>query len=233
MLKSFFSKYFSYTSYAAKQRKPSLFSGTQFDVNSSHLSPSLNPNRQKLFDDLYTFEQSLPMIKTSSTNLKGKELQKNIQLNYYSELIRKESEEKKNKIVPSMGDKVEIEYYLSISSGKLNRFKGVIVAVHHKGTPEFAFTFYTYVEGHYVTLRFNYFSSIIKSIVLIAKSEFKPNENFLVGYKKLGFVGQKGGLIMKGGKHMKVNKRDIFNLKESLKTEEDQNKASNSTLYDI
>jgi len=233
MLRNFIKKQFSYSVLASKQRKPSLFSGGQFDINSSHLTPKLNPNRQKLFDDLCTFEQQLPVIRTSSTNLKGKELQKYIQANYYSELMRKESEDKKNKIIPKMGDKVEIEYYLSISSGKLNRFKGVIVAIHHKGTPEFAFTFYTNVEGHYVTLRFNYFSNIIKSIVLITESEMKPNENYLIGYKKLGYVGQKGGLILKGGKNMKVNKRDILNLKSSLKTEEDQNKTSSSTIYDI
>jgi ribosomal protein L19 len=226
-------KYFSYTAYDIKQKKSSLFKGSLFDLNNSDLTENKNPNRQKLWDDLYSFEKALPIIKTTNTDLKGKALQAKLKLDYYEELILKENNLKKNKYIPRMGDKVELEYYLSLSSGKINRFTGVIVAIHNKNSPEFAFTFYTKADGYFVTIRFNYFSDIIKSIVLVTKSTMNENDDYMIGYKKLGYAGQRGGLILKGGKYMRLNKTDVLNLKESLKTEEDQNKINSSTIYDL
>ena len=226
-------KFFSYTAYDIKQRKSSLFNASLFNTNNSDLIENKNPNRQKLWDDLYSFEKALPTIKTTHNDLKGKQLQDKLKKDYYEELILKENNQKKNKYIPRMGDKVELEYYLSLSSGKINRFKGVIVAIHKKNSPEFAFTFYTKADGYFVTLRFNYFTDIIKSIVLVTESSMNENDDYMIGYKKLGYAGQKGGMILKGGKYMRLNKTDILNLKESLKTEEDQNKVNSSTIYDL
>lgn len=223
-----------YSSFKVKTITPSLFSGTNFDINNmSHLQPSKNEKRQKFFDDLYSFERNLPIIKTSNTALKGKELLKSINSKYYHDLIEKDKADKKIKYSPKVGDKIEIEYFLSISSNKLNRFKGVIVALHNINTPEFAFSFYTKVDGYYLTLRFNFFSDIIKSIKLVSKSNFNYKSNHLVGYKKLGYIGQKGGLVLKGGKHMKYTKEDVLNLKETLKDLENESANTKSTLFDI
>lgn len=231
--KKFLYKFFSYTAYDIKQRKSSLFNASLFNTNNSNLTENKNPNRQKLWDDLYSFEKALPTIKTTKTDLKGKALQDKLKQDYYEELILKEQDLKKNKYIPRMGDKIELEYYLSLSSGKINRFKGVVVAIHKKNSPEFAFTFYTKADGYFVTLRFNYFSDIIKSIVLVTKSSMSENDDYMIGYKNVGYAGQKGGMILKGGKYMRLNKTDILNLKESLKTEEDQSKVNSSTVFDI
>ena len=79
---------------------------------------------------------------TNSTELKGKELIKQLESEYYQELSSNVSKIKNfefEKEIPKFGDYVELQYYLSLSSKKINNLKGYIVSVYDYGTFNFRF----------------------------------------------------------------------------------------------
>lgn len=213
--------------------KPGLFSGDKFNVEKPAISIMQHRKkpRQRLFNDLKSFEANLPQIQTCSP-LSSKELMKNIESSLYKDLNKFENIKKKYK--PNLGDTIEVEYYLSISSGKTNRFQGVCVGVEYENTPNFSFYFYTKVDGHFITIKFSYFSSIMKNVSFISKTtkKIEKNQKHMIGYKKLRYYGQRSKLVIQGGKYTRINKKDLFNLKDSMITSDHQTNEK-STVYDI
>ena len=214
------------------------------DTSKNNLFNTLNINtekikkRQPFFNDLISYERTLPFFKTSKTHLHGKELLAQIEKEYSEEIIGNEIKEglTLKKYKPKVGDKIEVEYYLSLSSGKFNRFTGICSNIARENTSKFNFNFYTNVDGYYVDLKFSYYSKIIKSISLLQSSEMKKKQkvtNHLVNYKNLVHMGHKAGLILKGGKHVNIQKKDVLNLKQRLRSPaEDQNYNANTTIFD-
>lgn len=215
------------------------------DTSKKNMNNSINYNsdkikkRQELFNDLVSFERNLPNFQTSNTKLKGKELLAYIEKQYYEELVENERKEGLHlkKYMPKVGDKIEVEYYLSVSSGKFNRFTGICTNLYKENTSKFCFNFYTCVDGYYADLKFGFYSKIIKSISLLKPSEIlKDKDNKvknIVNYKNLIHMGHKAGLILKGGKHVNIKKIDVLNLKQRLRSPTEEKNQSNSTIYDV
>lgn len=223
----------SSSSFNNKQSKPGLFSGDKFNVEKPIIGMMQHRKkpRQALFSDLKTFEANLPQIQTCSP-LSSKELMQNIENSMFRKLNK--SENILTKYKPNLGDTIEVEYFLSVSSGKTNRFQGVCVGVEYENTANFSFYFYTKVDGNFITIKFSYYSAIMKDISFIKKTSKKveKNQKHMIGYKKLRYYGQRSKLLIQGGKYTRINKNDLFNLKDTMITSEQQT-GEKTTIYDI
>lgn len=216
----------------AKVHKTNVFDDNTFSLDQNQFFHKKKRNSQPLFHDLYSFEQSLPQIKNYKSDLKGKELLKKINDEYYAEILEEHKTNDK-KYMPRFGDKVELEYYYSLSSKKFNRFNGIIIGVDKVNTHNFNFSFYFQLEGYYFILQFSYYSPIIKSLTLLSESRMPENQTKLINFKKQIHLGHKGGLVLHGGKKVNYTKKDILNLKEELKTKKDQEISTDSTIFDL
>lgn len=219
--------YFASSNYSSfgKTKKQSIYGNTFFKPDNS-LYDEINQKkkRQPLFDELSTFEKSLPKIKTSNTNLKGKEMIKKLETDYYKSIIEKEKENIGKislvKDYPKVGDIIEIEYYLSISSGKINKIRGMCVGLFNEGTFKFKFRTFFNKEGSYGIVDHYYHNPLVKSVKVVVVSNNSNKEKKLTGMRKLRYFGHVNKLLMKGGK-FKINKSSSKKIKEYIRTDID------------
>lgn len=205
-------------------RQASAFNGFNFNPATASLVTNKLYRKGKndgISKNLYEIEKNLPVIKTSTTDLKGKDLIKNIENEYYEELSKNVSKMKNfefEKEIPKFGDYVELQYYLSLSSKKINNLKGYIVAVYKQDNFNFNFELFFNEEGHYGKIGFPFYSPILKKVKIINRQPNLEGDQ-LIGLKNLRYFGHLNKMLMKTGKINKVNKKDKQKVKEYLRNE--------------
>jgi ribosomal protein L19 len=129
----------------------------------------------------------------------------------------------KRKEPVALGDTIEVEYFHSITSQKLYKYRGVVLGVTKRNCFTHTFKFLTVVAGEYVILNYPYFSPMLNSIKVLHKANRRRTKIF--HYHKVNQMGMKLSEMLKGGKHLNVNKKRRLQLrkeermKESIVTE--------------
>jgi ribosomal protein L19 len=116
---------------------------------------------------------------------------------------------KKEKV--STGDRIEVEYYQSITSGKLNKYKGVVIGTQNKNSLTYSFKFLTQVAGHYLILNYPFYSPVLASVKVIEKTNFIKSK--IHHLKKINEFGLRLSEVIKGGKKVNINKKASQNLR--------------------
>lgn len=188
-----------------KPKKKSIFEQTQ--MNPYHLPPRKKTNRvkqDKFSDENYTWERLPSPVKESSKAL--------ISVLEKEELAKiKAAGLKKDPI--NLGDKIEVEYYHSITSKKLYKYKGVVISIKRPNSLSFSFKFLTQVAGSFVMIEYPYYSPMLNSIKVIFRSDVN-RRNKIYNIRKIKDFGDRLDEIMKGGKKVNINKKTTKTLRK-------------------
>jgi ribosomal protein L19 len=187
-----------------KEKRNSLF---EKHFNPYHIYP-LGKNTKKTqskFDDPnYKWERLPAPIKEDGKQLL-KLLEKEELKNIKSVGLRRDD--------ITVGDKIEVEYYHSITSKKLYKYKGVVVAVSRQNSLTRTFKFLSQISGTYVVLLYPYWSPMLHSIKLTHKGNFGVRRK-IINVRRLNHFGGKLDEIFKGGRGMNLNKKTRQNIRK-------------------
>ena len=197
-------------------KKKSVFD--QVDFNPYHLykkNQKEKKTQEKFEDETYNWE-----VLPSPAKEKGKTLMHVINM---EELAKMKRGGLKKELI-RLGDKIEVEYYHSMTSKKLHKYRGVVVSLKRPNSLTYSFKFLTMVAGSYVMLEYPFHSPMLHSVKVLTPSTLKKDNRrkHIYSIRKIKDFGNRLNEIMKGGKKMNVNKtakkeiRKIENQKESI-----------------
>ena len=226
-----------YNPYSIKQ---SIYEQTQFN-KTSPLHIRKRPvfsgrNRQAFWEEIEGYKKSIPhMVNPKQDNIDLKtidqeifhELKTRVKVNVTDDIINNNAI-KETRYMPDAGDKIEIEYFLSLSIGKLNTFKGLVIKRGKMNTIHQYFTIVLVYEGELGFLKMKYFSPLLKSVKLIVKCNLESKEE-IFDYKNVRNFGHKNNMILRGGKSVKFNKASRQELKDII----DNSDVSERVLLDL
>jgi ribosomal protein L19 len=194
------------------QQKESIFDNTAF--NPYHISPWRWKRRNNV-PGLRDLEPKVnyipPAMKENRQELLTKLAKEEVQK------IKSVANYKKEEV--KLGDTVELEYFHSITSQKLYKYKGTVLGTFKEGTINYGFKFLTIVGGEYVVLIYRFYSPMINSIRVLNKGNRNPKLKKIYLYRKVTQMGIRLKEIMKGGKSVNVNKarRKKLQLEDRMK----------------
>ena len=182
---------------ALKNKRTSVFQ--QKDFNPYHIYPFYNKKKQtqeKFHDDNYI----IPVL-PQPVKEEGKNLISILQKEEMNKMISKGL--KKEKVFT--GDRIEVEYYHSITSNKLYKYRGVVLGTKSVNSLYYSFTFLTLVSGSYVHLDYPFHSPMLHSVKVVSRGNLKKSK--MHNIKKLDKFGLRLDEVMKGGKKIHVTKK--------------------------
>ncbi len=111
-----------------------------------------------------------------------------------------------------LGDKVEIEYYESITSKKLFKYKGVVLEVKRKNSLTHCFKVLLKLKSENMIVEYMFNSPLLHSVKILGRvGDSKKNKIFNV--RDMVKYGNKIDRLLEGGKKVTMNKRDLKQLK--------------------
>lgn len=199
-----------------KTKKKSVFD--QMDFNPYHLYKKNQRKRntqEKFEDENYKWE-----IIPSPVKEKGKTLMHILNQEERSKMIKIDGGRKE---AIRLGDKIEVEYYHSMTSKKLHTYRGVVVSSKRPYSLTYSFKFLTMVAGSHVMLEYPYHSPMLHSVKVVTPSTLKKDNRrrHIYSIRKIKDFGNKLNEVMKGGKKMNLNK----SAKKELKKIESQKES--------
>jgi ribosomal protein L19 len=148
-------------------KKKSVFDQAHFNPYHIYKKNQVRKPQDKFEDETYNWE-----VLPSPVREKNQEL---LELVEKEELAKiKKAGLKKDPI--RLGDKIEVEYYHSITSGKSYKYRGVVVSLKRPNSLTYAFKFLTMVAGNYVMLEYPYYSPMLLSVKVVTESTMKKSD---------------------------------------------------------
>jgi hypothetical protein len=136
-----------------------------------------------------------------------------------NEEIEKIKSHKLRKDEVQLGDKVEVEYYESITSKKLFKYKGVVLEVKRKNSLTHCFKVLINLKAENLIVEYMFNSPMLHSVKVLGRNgEAKKNKIF--NARDLVKYGNKIDRLLEGGKKVSMNKRDLKQLKMMESTAE-------------
>jgi ribosomal protein L19 len=190
-------------------KKKSVFD--QVDFNPYHIYKKNQRKRntqEKFEDENYKWE-----IIPSPVKEKGKNLMHVLSQEERNKMIKIDGGRKE---AIRLGDKIEVEYYHSMTSKKLHKYRGVVVSSKRPHSLTYSFKFLTMVAGSYVMLEYPYHSPMLHSIKVVNPSTLKKDNRrrHIYSIRKIKDFGNKLNEVIKGGKKMNINKAAKKELKK-------------------
>jgi hypothetical protein len=213
-----FQKFQSYNIVDARFKKQSIFDQNQ--MNPYHLPPIKKRKhnelvRKVMYDENVKWEHE-PVNYPPAVKQNGKKL---------LSLLEKEEMEKffamKLRRDPiSLGDKVEIEYYDSITSKKLYRYKGVILEIKRPNSFTKSFKILLNLKNENYIAEYPMYSPMLHSVKLLGKSINNTRKTRIFNSRDLLKYGNKVERLLEGGRKLTMNKRDLKQMKMIQNTHE-------------
>jgi ribosomal protein L19 len=187
------------------QQKESIFDNNFF--NPFHITPW----RYKKRKGVAALQELEPKVSYIPPAMKegGKDLIQKLEM---EEMAKMRSVVNFRKDPVRLGDTIEVEYYKSITSQKLNKYRGVVLGAFKERSMNYTFKFLTIINGQYVILLYPFYSPMINSIKVINKGNRNPSMKKIYHYKKINSMGVRLQEMMKGGKSVNVNKAKKMKL---------------------
>jgi ribosomal protein L19 len=187
------------------KRRESVFNQNKFNEyyleSRKQQKAKRNPITQAKFeDDNYKWETIPSAVKENGKQLisilKNEELEK----------LKKNSS---NRDPIRLGDKIEIDYYHSMTSKKIYKYTGVVVGRKRENSHNYSFKFLTMVAESYMLLDYLYYSPMILSIKVVLPSNLNPNikRKKIHNLRHIKDFGQYLVEILKGGKRTNLSKK--------------------------
>ena len=194
---TFYSIKYNQISIALKNKRTSVFHQTDF--NPYHIYPLHNKKKQtqeKFLDENY----KIPTIPTPVKE-EGKHLISILQKEEMNKIVSRGL--KKEKVFT--GDRVEVEYYHSITSNKLYKYRGVVLGTKNVNSLYYSFKFLSMINGSYVLLDYPFHSPMLASVKILNKGNLKKSK--MHNIKKLNKFGLRLDEVIKGGKSIHITKK--------------------------
>lgn len=191
-------------------KKQSIFS--QVDLNPFHLPPikrrKHNEQVRKIMQDPSVEWEHDPKHYPEAVQEKGLSLIKKLEL----EELEKIRANKLRKDEVQLGDKVEIEYYQSITSKKLFKYKGVILEVARKNSLTNCFKVLISLKSETLIVEYMVNSPMLHSVKVLGRNGV-AKKNKIFNSREITKYGNKIDRLLEGGKKVSINKRDLKQLK--------------------
>lgn len=197
-------------------KKSSIFD--QNNSNPYHL-PAIKKRKKNdlvnkiLYDENTKWEHEKNYPKAVKEN--GKELLAKIE----KEELSKIKGNKLRRDPIGLGDKIEIEYYESITSGKLLKYKGVVLETKRPNSLTASFKILINLKSTNLILEYPLNSPMLHSVKLLGKSS-DTNKTKIFNARDLLKYGNKIERLLKGGKNLSMNKSDLKQIKMMEKKNE-------------
>jgi len=191
-------------------KKQSIFS--QVDLNPYHLPPikrrKHNEQVRKIMKDESVQWEHDPKYYPEAVKESGIRLIKQLE----TEEMEKIKSNKLRKEEVRLGDKVEIEYYESLTSKKLFKYKGVVLEVKRKNSLTHCFKVLLNLKSETLIVEYMFNSPMLHSVKVLGRNgEAKKNKIF--NARDLVKYGNKIDRLLEGGKKVSMNKKDLKQLK--------------------
>lgn len=198
-------------------KKASIFD--QNKLNPYHLPPiKKRPHndlvRKVMYDESTIWEHD-PINYPKAVKENGKELISKIE----KEEMKKIKDLKLRRDPISLGDKIEIEYYDSITSKNLLRYKGVVLETKRPNSLTASFKVLINLKSSNLILEYPFNSPMLHSVKLLGKSG-NTNKTKIFNARDLLKYGNKIETLLRGEKNLSLNKRDLKQIKMMEKKNE-------------
>lgn len=190
-------------------KKKSVFD--QAHLNPYHIYSTKQLKRScvdKFNDPNYEWKELAPAVKEDSKEL--------IKILEKEELNKIKSLRVLKRDPISLGDKVEVEYYHSISSQKLYKYRGVVLFLSKQGSLVSSFKFLSLIGGSWVILHYPFYSPVLASVKVLNKGN-QGKRRKVYHIRKVNELGHRLINFVKG-KNMNMNKKS----KQRVKMEENE-----------
>lgn len=192
-------------------KKKSIFD--QAGCNPYHIYPwrySKNKTQEALIHPNY--EVKAP--KSTAITETGKNLMKILE----AEELRKIKERNTNIIRDeiSVGDTIEVDYLMSITSQKINKYKGVVLEIKRPNSLSYSFKFLTIVGGTNILIEYPFYSPLLKNVKVLSKGSFLHKRK-IFNIRNITTMSYRLQDMLKGGKSIRSNKKE---RKRIIKLEE-------------
>ncbi len=198
-------------------KKQSIF--TQIDLNPYHLPPikrrKHNDQVRKIMQDQSVQWEHDPKNYPAAVKESGSRLIKKLE----NEEIEKIKSNKLRKDSVQLGDKVEVEYYESITSKKLFKYKGVVLEVKRKNSLTHCFKVLLSLKAENLIVEYMFNSPMLYSVKVLGRNG-EARKNKIFNARDLAKYGNKIERLLEGGKKVSMNKRDLKQLKMMESTAE-------------
>lgn len=118
-----------------------------------------------------------------------------------------------------LGDKVEVEYYDSITSKKLFKYKGVVLEVKRRNSLTHCFKVLINLKAENLIVEYMFNSPMLHSVKILGRNGV-AKKNKIFNARDLVKYGNKIDRLLEGGKKVSINKRDLKQLKMMESTAE-------------
>lgn len=183
-------------------KKKSVFE--QHHMNPFHIAPFGFKKRESKFD-YHSQTLNWPPEMPPANPLNGKAL-------IYQ--LEKEEKEKialslanKKKEIVRLGDKIELEYFVSLTNKKTNKYKGIVIGTRRANSLTHSFRFLFTLDGYGMSWDLLFHSPMIASIRVTDKSTIRSKKTKIYHFKHINNFGTKILEVLKGGKSMNMTKQ--------------------------
>jgi ribosomal protein L19 len=105
------------------------------------------------------------------------------------------------------GDMIELEYYMSLTNKKINKYKGTVIGTRRINSLTYSFRILMIIDSFTLTWDLLYHSPMIASIKITEPSTLKWPRAKVYHFRRLNKMGTRILELMKGGKNLKLTKK--------------------------
>jgi hypothetical protein len=160
-----------------------------------------------MYDESTTWEHD-PNNYPKALKENGKELICKIE----KEEMKKIKDQKLRRDPIGLGDKIEIEYYESITTKNLLKYKGVVLETKRPNSLTASFKILINLKSTNLILEYPFNSPLLHSIKLLGKSG-NTKKTKIFNARDLLKYGNKIDTLLKGEKNLSLNKKDLKQIK--------------------
>lgn len=194
----------------ARFKKSSIFE--QIELNPYHLPPIKKRKhnelvRKVMYDESVKWEHEPanypPAVKESGIDL-IKVLEK--------EEIEKFKALKLRRDHIDLGDKIEIEYYESITNKKLYKYRGIVIELKRRNSMTFSFKILLNLKTENFIVEYPWYSPMLYSVKVLGKMG-QGKKSKIFNARDLLKYGNKVERLLEGGKKLTMTKKDLKQIK--------------------
>lgn len=190
-------------------KKRSVFE--QHHLNPYHISPVTYKKRVPKIDfcsDKIDWPPEVP----EANPLTGKALMLYLEKKEKERILQNSVNKKKETV--KLGDKIELEYYMSLTNKKTNKYTGIVIGTRRLNSLTYSFRFLFTIDGYGMAWDLLYHSPMIASIKILEKSNIKTKRRKIYHFRNVAKFGTKIIDLLKGGKEMNLTKKSRRKSKE-------------------
>ena len=184
-------------------KKKSVFE--QHHLNPFHIPPLTYKKRESKFD-FHSETLNWPPVMPPANRLNGKALIFQLEKEEKDKIVASPANKKKESV--RLGDKIELEYYVSLTNKKTNKYKGVVIGTRRPNSLTYSFRFLFTLDGYGMSWDLLFHSPMIASIKITDKSSIRSKKTKIVHFRHINNFGTKILDVLKGGKSMNLSKRE-------------------------